>query len=255
VTRCEAGTKLFVARKFGVAVQESGTVGRSVRDYVRLPAERYNVLDTKAVQRLDDDTFRVSTGPQRFLGIGEAEPVGFIQIRVLADGVEQRLSRAELVPVKPSGVLDEINATLTNIRLLNTVTSEAAPGGGRLLVCQLVLNGSFTRGVLARVPEDRLNSLMAWALGVAMPWFLSKLAEDYASWAADRPRNASLGAGEMAALARSVASGGGKLPAGVVELSVDAAHAAAAIAPAAPTAEESAAEGPAKTARGTGFGR
>ena len=62
-----SGTRLFVARKFAVDVGEDGPSGRRVRDYVRLPAERYNVLDSKAVQRVpgQEGTFRVSTGVPR----------------------------------------------------------------------------------------------------------------------------------------------------------------------------------------------
>lgn len=119
-----------------------------------------------------------------------------------------------------------------------------------------MLDGTFTRGALARVPEARLNSLMSWALGVAMPWFLLKLRDDYALWAAGKSRAAALGAGELAALARQVATGSGKMPPGVRELPVDAAYARAAVLPAAPTAEEGgdgyAAQ--AEPTRGRGFG-
>lgn len=264
---------------------ESAAPGRSLRDYVRLPADRYNVLDSKAVTRVSDTQFRVSTGMQRFV-MFEAEPVGFIDIKVLAEGVEQRMSRAELRSPKPSRILDEINATLSNLSLQNTVTSADSPSGGKQLVCQvrahgcldpaaaradaqptqLVLRGEFTTGVLARVPEARLNSLMSWALGVAMPWFLTKLRDDYANWARDLPRNASLGSGELAALARRVASGGASMPTGVRELPVDAAWTSAAVAPEAPTADEaavgqnapplaSAQAAPPSTTRGRGFGR
>jgi hypothetical protein len=201
------------------------------------------VLDSRAVTRVSENEFRVSTGVQRMV-MFEAEPVGYIGVRVLAEGVEQTLSRAELKSPKPNKVVDEINATLGNLQLTNTVTSEPSPDGGVQLVCQLVLDGRFTRGVLSKVPEARLNGLMSWALGAAMPWFLGKLRDDYAQWAQDLPRNASLGSGEMAALARQVAAGGAALPRGVRELPVTAALAAAAVRPATPTAEEASA-GPA----------
>jgi hypothetical protein len=126
-----------------------------------------------------------------------------------------------------------------------------------------VLDGTFTRGVLARVPEARLNGLMSWALGIAMPWFLSKLRGDYAMWAKNQPRTASLGSGEIAALARQVAAGGGALPTGVRELAVDAALSSAAVAPATPTDEEAGAPEPpaaaaspaAGSTAGRGFGK
>ncbi len=64
---------------------EAGAAGRRLRDYVRLPADRYNVLDSKAVTRISDTTFRVSTGVQRLV-MFDAEPVGYIDIKVLPDG-------------------------------------------------------------------------------------------------------------------------------------------------------------------------
>jgi hypothetical protein len=151
---CSSGpsTRLFVARKFAIDVGEDGAPGRRAKDYVRLPADRYNVLDSRAVQRVEgkEGTFRVSTGVQRML-MFEAEPVGYISIEVKPDGVEQKLIGAELLPVgKPSSLVDEINATLNNVQLTNTVTARPLPGGRAQLVCQLELRGVFTRGVLSK---------------------------------------------------------------------------------------------------------
>ncbi len=193
----------------------------------------------------------------------EAEPVGYIEIEVLEDGVEQRLTKAELVPKdKASKVVDEINGTLSDVQLTNTVTARESPDGSVQLCCQLVLRGVFTRGVLARVPEERLNGLMSWALGVAMPWFLTKLRTDYRKWAAGEDRRAALGSGEMAALAKSLMSSRGALPEGVVELPVeDSSLQSGRVKPQMPTADESGTsnEGPAAKQRegtaGKGFGR
>ena len=150
-------TRLFVARKFAIDVGEDGAPGRRAKDYVRLPADRYNVLDSRAVQRVEgkEGTFRVSTGVQRML-MFEAEPVGYISIEVKPDGVEQKLIGAELLPVgKPSSLVDEINATLNNVHLTNTVTARPLPGGRAQLVCQLELQGAFTRGVLSKARSCR----------------------------------------------------------------------------------------------------
>jgi hypothetical protein len=232
-------SRLYVARRFGVDVAESALAGRRLRDYVRLPAQQYNVLDTNAVTRVSDNVFRVSTGVQRML-MFEAEPVGLVEINVLPDGVQQSMRKAELKARKPSKVLDEVNATLANLQLQNTITAEDSPEGGRQIVCELVLDGTFTRGVLARVPEERLNGLMSWALGTVMPWFLLKLRDDYALWAADKPRTGSAaGAGEMSVLARKMlASGGVTLPPGVRELPTAAALSGAVVAPLAPSQQE-----------------
>ena len=65
------GTRLYVARRYGIVVEEEGGAGRKLRDYVRLPADKYNVLDNNAVKRVDDSTFRITTGRQKLLFIGE----------------------------------------------------------------------------------------------------------------------------------------------------------------------------------------
>ena len=230
------GTLLYVAKRYGVAVESAERSGRTLRDYCRLPASRYNLLDSKAVTRCpppDEDTFRVSTGMQQLASV-TAEPVGYVRLRILPDGVEQSLLRGELLSERPSSVVDEINATLGSVRLLNTVTSERGADGRLLLVCQLVLSGNFTRGMMSKVPAARLNGVMAWAVSVAMPWFIQKLAGDYAAWAEDKPRSSTMGAGEMGALARNLLAGGGRLPAGVIELAVvDAKDGATALAPSA----------------------
>jgi hypothetical protein len=135
--------------------------------------------------------------------------------------------------------VDEINATLNNLQLINTVTARS--DGGRVqLVCQLVLQGVFTRGVLSKVPEARLNGLMSWALGALMPWFLTKLRTDYRRWAAGEDRGAALGTGELSTLAKSLMAGKGALPDGVTELDVQGAHLEGArVTPQAPTQEDS----------------
>ena len=237
-------SRLYVARRFGVDVVESTQAGRRLRDYVRLPAQQYNVLDSKAVTRVSENVFRVSTGVQRFM-MFEAEPVGMVEINVLPDGVQQSMRKAELKASKPSKVMDEVNATLANLQLQNTITADDSPlEGSRQLVCQLVLDGTFTRGVLSRVPEERLNGLMSWALGIAMPWFLLKLRDDYALWAAGKPRTgAAANAGEMSTLARKMlASGGVTLPPAVRELPADTSVSGAVVEPLAPTVQEAGVE-------------
>jgi hypothetical protein len=84
-----------------------------------------------------------------------------------------------------------------------------------------------------------------------MPWFLQKLSGDYAAWAEDKPRSSTMGAGEMASLAKNLLAGAGRLPPGVGELPVvGAADGAQSIAP---SADEVGEQAPVST-RGVGFG-
>ena len=81
--------------------------------------------------------------------------MGYIQIQVLPNGVAQQLQRAELVTAggRPNRVVDEINKTLTDLRLTNLVTAGTTSGadGAAQLQCQLALEGRFTSGVLSKV--------------------------------------------------------------------------------------------------------
>ena len=44
------GVRLFVGKRFGIKVEECMEPSRRLVDYVRLPAERYNVLDRYALK-------------------------------------------------------------------------------------------------------------------------------------------------------------------------------------------------------------
>ena len=67
--------------------------GRSVLDYVKLPAEEYNVLDSKAVTRVEPEIFRVSAGAQKILWL-EVEPIGMLRVTPSDRGCDQFLEGA-----------------------------------------------------------------------------------------------------------------------------------------------------------------
>eukprot|EP00854_Cymbomonas_tetramitiformis_P023059 gene23060-27904_t len=89
-----AGNILQCLHVFAIDVEEGE---KSVEEYVTLPAKRYSVLDSKAVQRVGEDTFRVSTGRQSFMFGQSGEPVGVIEVALGDNWVNQTLTSAEIV--------------------------------------------------------------------------------------------------------------------------------------------------------------
>ena len=90
-------SRAFTARINPEAVANA-RADRSVLEYVRLPAEEYNVLDSNAVTRIAPDTFRVAAGRKRSWARGGAR--GLLKIVRTDDGCEQILLGAEMGDAK-----------------------------------------------------------------------------------------------------------------------------------------------------------
>ena len=200
---------------------------RGVLQYVRLPAEEYNVLDSSAVERIDVGTFRVNAGTQKIL-MWEIEPVGTLRIVPTDDGCEQILLGAVMNDVKArrtgkeSVVIRAMNASLKDLTMRNAVTAVDGTDGrdGTAIRCQIDVAGTFTEGPFAAAGSQRLSSMLDWCLRSVLPWFLEQLAADYADWASGKARgkrkvNVTQVAGEI------LAGGKGKLPPGVAESAVE----------------------------------
>ena len=200
---------------------------RGVLQYVRLPAEEYNVLDSSAVERIDVGTFRVNAGTQKIL-MWEIEPVGTLRIVPTDDGCEQILLGAVMNDVKArrtgkeSVVIRAMNASLKDLTMRNAVTAVDGADGrdGTAIRCQIDVAGTFTEGPFAAAGSQRLSSMLDWCLRSVLPWFLEQLAADYADWASGKARgkrkvNVTQVAGEI------LAGGKGKLPPGVAKSAVE----------------------------------
>jgi len=229
------GSKLGVSRAYTVRVPkkavEAALPGRGILEYVRLPAEEYNVLDSDAVTRVGEHTFRVAAGAQKILWL-EVEPVGVISIRPTEDGCEQILrgatmrdAKAKRTGGKENGIISAMNSSLKSLRMCNRISAahdEDSNGTGLsrrdCIRCQIDVGGTFTDGPFAAAGSDRLNGILRWCLGGVMPWFLNQLAQDYDDWAQQRPR----GRREVnvAGVASEILNGTGKgiLPDGVREV-------------------------------------
>ena len=183
------GSTLDVSRAFTVDIDPSivanAMPNRGVLEYVRLPANEYNVLDSSAVQRIDDGTFRINAGIQKIL-MWEIEPVGTLRIVPTPDGCEQVLLGATMNDVKASRtgkrskVIDAMNQSLKDLKMANTVS---AAKNGAAIKCQIDVAGTFTEGPFAAAGSERLCGLLDWCLRSVLPWFLEQLAVDYRDWA------------------------------------------------------------------------
>lgn len=222
-------TTLDVSRAFTADISPEALAGamgpdRGVLQYVRLPAEEYNVLDSKAVTRVEPETFRVTAGSQKILWL-EVEPVGLLRIAQTEDGCEQVLEGAVMNDAKAartgkrdSKLLAAMNASLRDMRMRNRISAVKDEGTGQEKIrCQIDVYGTFTEGPFAAAGSARLTNLLSWCLGAVMPWFLDQLTRDYGDWAAGRPRGREKV--NVAAVAKEILGGGkGQLPQGIAEV-------------------------------------
>ena len=224
------GSVLDCSRAYTVdiprAIVADALPNRGVLQYVRLPAEEYNVLDSSAVTRIDVGTFRVNAGAQKIL-MWEIEPVGTLRIVPTNDGCEQILLGAVMNDVKArrtgkeSVVIKAMNASLKDLTMRNAVSAvKSGSEGGTAIRCQIDVAGTFTEGPFAAAGSQRLCAMLDWCLRSVLPWFLEQLAADYADWASGKARGKR--AVNVAQVAGEILAGGkGKLPPGVAESAVE----------------------------------
>jgi hypothetical protein len=205
-----AGSVLGVSRAYVVSVDQllvqNALPGRGILEYVRLPAEQYNVLDSNAVQRIGEHTFRVAAGSQKILWM-EVEPVGVLSIRPTANGCEQILkgatmndTKATRTGKKENGIVKAMNASLKDLRMCNRISAVYGDGQNsyddsissssppNAIRCQIDIAGNFSEGPFAAAGSDRLNAVLLWCLQGVMPWFLNQLSQDYGDWSLKKPR-------------------------------------------------------------------
>lgn len=173
------GSVLDCSRAYTVdiprAIVADALPNRGVLQYVRLPAEEYNVLDSSAVTRVDVGTFRVNAGAQKIL-MWEIEPVGTLRIVPTDDGCEQILLGAVMNDVKAlrtgkeSVVIKAMNASLKDLTMRNAVSAVKVGSDGTAIRCQIDVAGTFTEGPFAAAGSRRLCAMLDWCLRSVLPW-------------------------------------------------------------------------------------
>jgi hypothetical protein len=223
IARDVTSTTLNVVRRFQVDVAkppDDNNDDKSPANYCKLPANQYNVIDEDKVEMLEDNSFVVSTGVQKFLFL-TIEAKGRVKIEETLTGVKQTLEKAEMIDVngKNGKIVDAMNKSIGRVRVVNSVVATTSDEGRKEHIeSQLEFSGTFTDGVFAKI-GPRLNEIASFVLGATLPWFLETIGKDYELWAVDGERQkAKMDIGGMS---QTILKGAkGKLPSNVREIEV-----------------------------------
>lgn len=223
IARELTSTTLNVVRRFQVDVAKptnDKNDDKSPANYCKLPANQYNVIDEDKVEMLEDNSFVVSTGVQKFLFL-TIEAKGRVKIEETLTGVKQTLEKAEMIDVngKNGKIVDAMNKSIGRVRVVNSVMATTSDEGRKEHIeSQLEFSGTFTEGVFAKI-GPRLNEIASFVLGATLPWFLETIGKDYELWAVDGERQkAKMDIGGMS---QTILKGAkGKLPSNVREIEV-----------------------------------
>ena len=223
IARDVTSTTLNVVRRFQVDVAkppDDNNNDKSPANYCKLPANQYNVIDEDKVEMLEDNSFVVSTGVQKFLFL-TIEAKGRVKIEETLTGVKQTLEKAEMIDVngKNGKIVDAMNKSIGRVRVVNSVMATTSDEGRKEHIeGQLEFSGTFTDGVFAKI-GPRLNEIASFVLGATLPWFLETIGKDYELWAVDGERQkAKMDIGGMS---QTILKGAkGKLPSNVREIEV-----------------------------------
>lgn len=222
IARDLTSTTLNVVRRFQVDVAKppDDNNDKSPASYCKLPANQYNVIDEDKVEMLEDNSFVVSTGVQKFLFL-TIEAKGRVKIEETLTGVKQTLEKAEMIDVngKNGKIVDAMNKSIGRVRVVNSVMATTSDEGRKEHIeSQLEFSGTFTDGVFAKI-GPRLNEIASFVLGATLPWFLETIGKDYELWAVDGERQkAKMDIGGMS---QTILKGAkGKLPSNVREIEV-----------------------------------
>ena len=223
IARDLTSTTLNVVRRFQVDVAkppDDNNNDKSPANYCKLPANQYNVIDEDKVEMLEDNSFVVSTGVQKFLFL-TIEAKGRVKIEETLTGVKQTLEKAEMIDVngKNGKIVDAMNKSIGRVRVVNSVMATTSDEGRKEHIeSQLEFSGTFTDGVFAKI-GPRLNEIASFVLGATLPWFLETIGKDYELWAVDGERQkAKMDIGGMS---QTILKGAkGKLPSNVREIEV-----------------------------------
>ena len=223
IARDVTSTTLNVVRRFQVDVAkppDDNNNDKSPANYCKLPANQYNVIDEDKVEMLEDNSFVVSTGVQKFLFL-TIEAKGRVKIEETLTGVKQTLEKAEMIDVngKNGKIVDAMNKSIGRVRVVNSVVATTSDEGRKEHIeSQLEFSGTFTDGVFAKI-GPRLNEIASFVLGATLPWFLETIGKDYELWVVDGERQkAKMDIGGMS---QTILKGAkGKLPSNVREIEV-----------------------------------
>ncbi|ACO69281.1 predicted protein [Micromonas commoda] len=193
--RREGRHAVFSATKVGVVEVNEVEGGRSLREYMSLPASQYSTLDGERVERVGDDTFVCTLGAFDFLGF-RLQPVLTARVDVRPDG-QGCVIRVVSAEIHGSGVVESVNG-MFEIDSVNRVgwNERCNPGTGQ---CEIASETKVTVYLLVpkwfpftvKATERTGNFVVSQVVNQVVPRFLSQLVTDYEAWAAgDESREA-----------------------------------------------------------------
>lgn len=178
---------VFRASRRGSIDVEEVPGGRSLRDYMALPASQYSTLDGEKVERIGDDTFRCTLGSFEFFGF-RLQPILTAQVDVKPDGAGCVI-RVVSAEMHGSGLVENINE-LFEVESVNRVgwAESCNPGTGE---CQIHSETKVTVYLLVprwfpftvKATERTGNFVVTQVVNQVVPRFLKQLKMDYETWA------------------------------------------------------------------------
>jgi len=186
--------------------------GRTVREYMSLPASQYSTLDGESVERVDEDTFKVELSEFNFLGF-RLKPRLRARVHVRDDGSGCEV-RVEDMELSGSGVVESAsdsfeivsvnNVTWRDIELEALTEVERAvvdSEGGEFkemmsetrVSVYLIVPGWFPFTVKSTERTGRF--VVNQVVNQVVPKFLTQLTEDYRRWSRGDDSRAATGGG------------------------------------------------------------
>jgi hypothetical protein len=161
-------------------------IGRSVEEYMALPASEYSVLAGKQIERLSDTEFKCNLPSLNFFGT-KIQPVLYAEVKVYPEEARAEISvtRAE---TQGSETADKLSGTFS-ISSTNKVSAGVDDQSG-----SKTLNSDTNLEIQVRIPKDSMipsrlvqstgNFIIQNSLNIVVAAFIRILSSDFRRWSA-----------------------------------------------------------------------
>jgi hypothetical protein len=169
------------AVKSSVRVKENG---RTVEEYMRLPASEYSVLSAAQIIRISDTEFKCELPTMNFFGT-KIQPLLFVDVNVYPE-----FNRSEIIVRRAETTGSEAALTINGTFSINAVNivSAGTDDKGRK-----TLNSDTKLDIVVQVPASKFplrviqsggNFIMQSSLNIIVPTFVRILSSDFQRWSA-----------------------------------------------------------------------
>lgn len=152
----EPGARYAVFSASKTGSQDIVEVGRSLADYMALPASQYSLLDARRTERIDDNTFKCYVGRLNFPGLS-VEPVLTLTVTTQERGCTIQLLSAQL---QGSRIVESLNNQFS-ASMSNAVTwQETSSSSTKQIVSKTTLRVQVkVPGWAAMLPTSSVSSM------------------------------------------------------------------------------------------------